>query len=319
MTRCARSTRPSGGSSTRTATPRRNPPKRHRKRPSAARSTSPKTVSGTRPARPSTIATACATPSTKELAERKADLKERQTDDLRERQRDACDALREVRDVQYQELLQRQRDERAAFKAGETLEALGIGRDRQDDGAANRCRNGPPTRTGLPKPHPFQQRASRAHRSKRHAPTSDPTNAKQPTTRVSQLSRNRSSRPLQSDSGRSASTCRTCNVRPKQQSRPAAASAISRPAASARAASYLADQLGELFAPTPPEVREAQAKADAKAEANREAERPAREDKAAAYDASSSPPSAPPKKNARNKGDAWWKERDRGKGFERDQ
>jgi hypothetical protein len=50
-------------------------------------------------------------------------------------------------------------------------------------------------------------------------------------------------------------------------------------------ANYLADQLVELFAPTPPEVREAQAKAEAKAEANRENERPARDDKAAAYDA----------------------------------
>ena len=38
------------------------------------------------------------------------------------------------------------------------------------------------------------------------------------------------------------------------------------------AASYLADQMGEMFAPTPPEVREAQAKADAK----REAEKPAK-------------------------------------------
>lgn len=72
---------------------------------------------------------------TKELGDRKADLKARQTDDLRERQRDACDALREVRDVQYQDLLQRQRDERAAFRVGVTLESVGIGRDRQIDGA----------------------------------------------------------------------------------------------------------------------------------------------------------------------------------------
>ncbi|MBX9925211.1 MAG: relaxase/mobilization nuclease domain-containing protein, partial [Hyphomicrobiaceae bacterium] len=69
-----------------------------------------------------------------ELAERKADLKDRQTADLRERQRDACDALREVRDVQYQDMLQRQRDERAAFKASETLEAIGAGHNQTDAG-----------------------------------------------------------------------------------------------------------------------------------------------------------------------------------------
>ena len=45
---------------------------------------------------------------TKELGERKADLRFRQTEDQRERQRDACDALRDVRDGQYQEMLQRQ-------------------------------------------------------------------------------------------------------------------------------------------------------------------------------------------------------------------
>ncbi len=50
----------------------------------------------------------------KELADRKVDIKQRQNDDLRERQHDACDAVRQVRDVQYQELLQRQRDEPAA-------------------------------------------------------------------------------------------------------------------------------------------------------------------------------------------------------------
>ena len=64
-----------------------------------------------------------------EFAERKSDLKARQTEDLRERQRDACDGLRDVRDGHYQELLQRQRDERSATHVGQTLDGLGIGHD----------------------------------------------------------------------------------------------------------------------------------------------------------------------------------------------
>ena len=55
---------------------------------------------------------------TGELGERKVELKARQTDDLRDRQREACDALRENRDVLYQDLLQRQREERGALSAG---------------------------------------------------------------------------------------------------------------------------------------------------------------------------------------------------------
>ncbi|MBX9711935.1 MAG: relaxase/mobilization nuclease domain-containing protein, partial [Xanthobacteraceae bacterium] len=60
-----------------------------------------------------------------QLADRKASIEERQKAEIAERQRDACDALRDVRDVQYQELLHRQRDERAAYKAGAALEAAG--------------------------------------------------------------------------------------------------------------------------------------------------------------------------------------------------
>ena len=71
---------------------------------------------------------------TAELNERKSDLKARQTEDLRERQCLACDGLREQRDVQYQELLQRQREERGAFNAGVTLDALGIAQERAGDG-----------------------------------------------------------------------------------------------------------------------------------------------------------------------------------------
>ena len=83
------------------------------------------------------------------------------------------------------------------------------------------------------------------------------------------------------------------------------------------AASYLADQLGEMFAPTPPEVREAQAKADAKREAEKPA--PAPEDKTAGYtrhiEAAMRVIDA---ERLRQEDRAYWEERDRGKGFERD-
>lgn len=84
-------------------------------------------------------------------------------------------------------------------------------------------------------------------------------------------------------------------------------------------ADYLADQIGELFAPTPPEVREAQNKAIAKAEANREVERPAPEDKAAAYERIIESAVRAVEEERAQQGEAWWKERDKGKGFERDQ
>ena len=82
-------------------------------------------------------------------------------------------------------------------------------------------------------------------------------------------------------------------------------------------ASYLADQLGELFAPTPPEVREAQAKADAK----REAEKPvARDEKSAFYEKMiDAAIKAHRAEQTERQDEAYWKERDRGKGWERDQ
>jgi hypothetical protein len=83
-------------------------------------------------------------------------------------------------------------------------------------------------------------------------------------------------------------------------------------------ASYLADQLGELFAPTPPEVREAQAKA--KAAAKREVDAPVPEDKSAAY-ARIIETAVRKIETERASGadETYWKERDRGKGWERDQ
>lgn len=236
---------------------------------------------------------------TSELADRKADLKARQMEDVRERQRDACDALREVRDVQYQELLQHQREERAAFKAGQVVADFGHAPEQ----AATRE---PPANVNvaavdLPVPPPAAMpaqdiaapgnvivapeqtpsvletavQAGAVDRSDEHSITGPTLDAPEPIRQVSDL----------------------------------AAGAIG------SVASYIADQLGEMFAPTPPEVREAQAKADAK----REAEKPVPDDKAAIYarivDAAVK---GLEDDRATGKDDAYWKERDRGKDWERD-
>jgi hypothetical protein len=255
----------------------------------------------------------------KEFADRKADLKQRQNDDLRERQRDACDALRQVRDVQYQELLQRQRDERSAFKAGETLEALGIGRERQDDCTTKPLLEKAANENRTAEAPSIQQQM--AGPSIDAAPPPRPGHATeikqdQQVTAVAQSLE----QAVKSDTGGHIDLSQA-QVPASETETKAPARGVSDLAAGGigALASYLADQFGELFAPTPPEVREAQAEAEAKAEANRENERPARDDKAAAYDAIIESAVRAAEEERARQGEAWWKERDKGKGFERDQ
>jgi hypothetical protein len=255
----------------------------------------------------------------KEFADRKADLKQRQNDDLRERQHDACDALRQVRDVQYQELLQRQRDERAAFKAGETLEALGIGRERQDDGSSKPLSEKPANENRSTEAPSVQQQIAGPGLEVAPAPQPGPAPEIKLDQQAAAVAQSLD-QAVKSDTGGHIDLS-DVHVPASETETKAPARGVSDLAAGGigALASYLADQLGELFAPTPPEVREAQAKAEAKAEANRENERPARDDKAAAYDAIiESAVRAAEEERARH-GEAWWKERDKGKGFERDQ
>ena len=237
-----------------------------------------------------------------EFAERKSDLKLRQTEDLRERQRDACDGLRDVRDGQYQELLQRQRDERSAFHAGQTLDGLGIGHEpgprsertvnTHGDAAANENRG---NETLQPPPNPRIEAVAPTVSEQRQAETvisavpvpdviaPEPSNVILPTLEAPEVTRQLSD---------------------------LAAGTIG------SAASYLADQLGELFAPTPPEVREAQAKAAAK----HEAEKPAPEEKLNPYarqiEAAMRIIEA---EREQQKDRTYFEERDRDKGWERDQ
>jgi hypothetical protein len=232
-----------------------------------------------------------------ELAERKADLKERQTEAVRTRQDEVCLALRETREQDYQELLQRQRDERAALKAGHTLEEIGRGADR--DAAP---------------PQPVNQNEVTDRAVTPSVPASPQLVADGPT------------HDLAAEAGRVKETAAdhvpeiSAPVVAAGPEAPEVTRQLSDLAAGAigSAASYLADQLGEMFAPTPPEVREAQAKAEAKREAEKPA--PAVDDKGNAYarqiEAAMRVIEEERRQQERR---AYWEERDRGKGFERDQ
>ncbi|MEQ1717701.1 MAG: hypothetical protein ABL907_17275, partial [Hyphomicrobium sp.] len=251
----------------------------------------------------------------KDLSDRKADLKARQTEDLRERQRDACDALRDVRDVQYRELLQRQGDERAALMAGQTLDSLGISIDRHADGAVKSTPERAAHENLVVEATPALPQTSGQGSEVAHGDTKpleqQPGKTAEPLLRPFEQS-------LLSEAGGaidapSTATSEHASLAPIRGVSDLVAGGIG------GAASYLADQLGELFAPTPPEVREAQAKADAKHAAEREAKQPEAEDKAAAYARIIDSAVRMVEEERAREEDAYWKDRDRGKGWERDQ
>jgi len=243
---------------------------------------------------------------TAELSDRKSDLNERQTEDLRERQSVACDALREQRDVQYQELLQRQREERGALTAGITLDGLGMGREH---GAAQNSSDG--REQGANQNRTLN--AAQLHEARRagDASRADPSDRPQPESSAAPTASADTAPIDRTDGAKEPDNWPTLDApEPTRQIADLAAGAIG------SVASYLADQLGELFAPTPPEVREAQAKADAK----RQAEKPAEPDKSTAYDKIiGDAVRGIQEDRAAGQDEAYWKERDRGKGWERDQ
>ena len=242
-----------------------------------------------------------------QFAERKADIEARQKATIAERQRDVCDALHTVREVQYQELLQRQRNERAAWAAGTSLEALGLGSPEPRTQGVEVIAN--QNEVAAPPP----------------APTLQPTPEQLQAATVSQTPIEHGQKALMQDMIAALDTAAPVEkggvVHPPEISTdaaPAVTHQLSDLAAGSigKVADYLADQLGELFAPTPPEVREAQAKADAK----READKPAPEDKSNPY-ARQIEGAMRLIEEERREGDgrAYWEDRDRGKGWERDQ
>lgn len=227
--------------------------------------------------------------------------------------------------MQYQDLLQRQRDERAALRAGETLEAAGFVRDRTEHGvanapsetAANENRSveaGPSRQTDQGTATQLDVPAVSEARSPQEAP-----NAHHIAEQVAQ------SAAIARSIERGTNDKRTPIELPHVDSPDPTPLAPLRGASDllaggiGGAASYLADQLGELFAPTPPEVRDAQAKANAKQASEREAQNPEHDDKAAAYARIIDSAIRLAEAERAQQADAYWKERDRDKGWERDQ
>ncbi|MBK9080341.1 MAG: hypothetical protein IPL91_15185 [Hyphomicrobium sp.] len=242
-----------------------------------------------------------------QFAERKSDIEARQKATIAERQRDVCDALHAVREVQYQELLQRQRNERAAWTAGTSLEALGLASSEPQTQGVEVVAN--QNQVVVPLPAPTLHPSSAQHQ----AATDSPTPIEQGQTALMQdmIAAMDTAVPVEKGGA----------VHPPEiptDAAPAVTHQLSDLAAGSigKVADYLADQLGELFAPTPPEVRDAQAKADAK----REIDKPAPEDKSNPY-ARQIEGAMRLIEEERRVGDgrAYWEDRDRGKGWERDQ
>lgn len=247
----------------------------------------------------------------REFDARRAELRQRQTEDLRERQGDACDALRDIRDVQYQELLQRQRGERAAARAGQILADVGMTPERDqehtgiaapiDNAAANQ--NPAPTvqfTTGAQAGIEAQQQPGSAHGVE--APQLAADSSAKHQAAVERIEQALDAGPSENVSDAAPHSRRGITD--------LAAGAIG------SFANYVADQLGELFAPTPPEVREAQARQEAK----REASKPVvEENRIDPNEQLIQQALRLLEEEQQKKDNAYWKERDRGKGWERDQ
>ena len=227
----------------------------------------------------------------KDLAARKADLKARQTADVRERQDAACAVLRESREAQYQELLQHQREERAAERAGA---AVGTGARERHDARADNDPANDNRRQEHGRDAPDATPSARTNEcNSDHGPEAEAQPGSRDGTRGGSAFEARgepqSDARTESDAEKSAEpragTYRAPESEPpfdaatKDPPEPVKQGADLAAGAIGSVASYLADQLAEAFAPTPPEVREARAKTQAK----REAEALPREDAASPY------------------------------------
>lgn len=231
------------------------------------------------------------------LQRQKADLVFRQTFAIAERQQDACAVLREVREIQYQELLQRQSAERASLQAGIALDTAGV-RQQPDREVTDM----------LWAQVPSNQNAELG--TVQPAPT--PVEAGQRALQATLLTAIGQALPDKSGAYIDVSPLTErepgLGAVPTTQMMDLAAGAIG------SVASYVADQMGELFAPTPPEVREVEAKAAAKREAQMSADAPALEKPKSDYDRLIADAIQIAQADRQ-----WWTERDRGKDWERDQ
>lgn len=229
---------------------------------------------------------------TREFAARRAEIRDEQRDETRARQDAACTLLREQRTEAYEALKQRQRDERTELReihdAGERAPwLLDPARPRE---SANQNQQGaeraePPIT--IPAEVPAEVRLS-----------NDPAIA----------------RAVLAEAGREVAPEPSHPVGPRdvpdgnvKQPTDLAATMIG------SVAGYVADQMAEFFAPTPPEVREARVKAEAKREA--EKPEPAPSPYAKVVEAALR---AAEEQREQQRAYTYWRERDRGKDWDRD-
>lgn len=231
------------------------------------------------------------------LLARKADIVARQTAAISERQHEACDSLREVREIQYQELLKRQAAERASLQAGLTLEAADVRQERERDASAMLWAQVPANENAT---------GSEAQAGRHASEIAMPLALQQAAAVIAREAADERGGGLDLPKAPASEHQATG---PTHQLADLAAGAIG------SVASYLADQLGELFAPTPPEVREARAKAEVKQEARQQVEKAPESE----FDKILAATIRSVEAERSREDSAYWKERDRGKGWERDQ
>lgn len=226
------------------------------------------------------------------LYDQAAALKKEQSSKLREAQKEACDALMEARKAGYADLLQRQRDERAAMRAAHSHgdRADFLLRPPIPPVATNENNpSGPAVEPAKPEPSPLDQLREIVDAVSAHAAD---IAADKRSTRLTDPSPVVEGPPT---------------PEPTKSPTDLAASSIG------SVAGYVADQMAEFFAPTPPEVREARTKADAKREA--EKPEPAPSPYAKVVDAALR---AAEEQREQQRAYTYWRERDRGKDWDRD-
>jgi hypothetical protein len=208
--------------------------------------------------------------------------------------------------------LQRQRDERAAFNAGQSLDSIRLGQTKDERGNVVEGFGAPANENrvveGLLPPVPDNQPARDA--SRESAPSI--VIGEQGLDAVAAIMEQPIATAPEPRAPEPANVVLPAleTPEPTRQVADLAAGVIG------SLASYVADQLGEMFAPTPPEVREAQAKAAAKAEAERPAPVEPENPYARQIEAAMRLVEAEREERERNR--AYWEERDKGKDFERD-
>lgn len=234
------------------------------------------------------------------LHNQKIEIVQAQKDELQRRQKEACDALLAERKEQYAELLVRQREERASMRGAhvqgqsaefvlETRAARAEERQQANDNRQPEAKAPEP----MPTLEPIAERMRGAVEAA--API------------IAEVVQNERSTALNEPA---PGVDRAEGPEPVKGAADLAAGGI------AAVAGYVADQLAELFAPTPPEVREQRAKDEAK----RDTEKPAKE---TALPASwqrhiEAVIKAIQQEEDEKRARGYWEERDRGKDFGRD-